>query len=470
MLGTIVKKELISNITSLRFVLALLLLIVVFAGGGFVFVSRYNLQMSEFTEESSKNLSALNGTTDNLRHLAYHVQTITKGPKITRLFCEGHEKLLPNTFKLDVFSVQLPEVSGDTNFFFSQFFDVDWMFVISLILSFFVILLTFDSLSGEREKGTLSLALSNAIPRDTVLLGKYIGAVLTLGIPLAFGLLINLLIVNLSGFQFDSGQWLKIAVFVGISVLYLSIFLLTGMLVSSRCPKSSTSVAILLFIWVVAVIIVPATGRIISEKYVRVPTRMEVDSMIHEAGTEIWNNSERYGKNAGNWGGDPNADWINPPARARLYNAITDSRNRINADYINRIIEQVNLGRRITRTSPATIYQCASEALFGTGVSRFRSLHIQLNRYKDSLKDFIMEQDSKDSESWHLLAEWSGHSVLLSPNPVDFNAVPKFAEADPSMGEALKTAAWDISALILLNILLFAATYVSFLRCDVRQR
>ena len=110
MLGTIVKKELLSNITSLRFVLALLLLIVVFAVGGFVFVSRYNLEMSEFSEETNKNLSALNETTNNLRHLAYHVQTITKGPKITRLFCEGNEKLLPNTFKLDVFGVQLPEI------------------------------------------------------------------------------------------------------------------------------------------------------------------------------------------------------------------------------------------------------------------------------------------------------------------------------------------------------------------------
>ena len=225
---------------------------------------------------------------------------------------------------------------------------------------------------------------------------------------------------------------------------------------------------ILLFIWVATVIIFPATGKIFAEKYVSVPTRIEVDRMINEAQREIVDNSERYGKNAGGWGSDLNADWVNPPARARLYNAMADAKNRINADYVNRMIEQVNFGRRIIKISPATIYQTVSEALFGTGVPRFQSLFYQVVRYKNTLKNFLIEEDKKDPDSWHLLA-WR-HGVLFSQKEVDYDAVPKFAEAELSMGEALKIAVWDISVLILLNILLFAAIYVSFLRCDVRQR
>ena len=468
MLGTIIKKELLTNITSLRFFLALCISIAVFIADGIVFVNKYNFELKEYEEATNKNLSSLNEVSKNMSRVASNVQTIHRKPKLTGLFCAGFEKSLPNTFKLDVFSVQLPEVSGDTNFFFSQFFDIDWMFIISLILSFFAILLTFDSLSGEREKGTLPLALSNSVPRDTVLFGKYLGAVLTLGIPLAFGLLLNLIIVNLSGLQFDSSQWLKIAVFIGISILFLSIFLLLGMLVSSRSSKSSTSIVILLFIWVATVIIIPATGKIFAEKYVSVPTRIEVDRMINEAQREIVDNSERYGKKAGSWGSDLNADWINPPARARLYNAIADAKNRINADYVNRMIEQVNFGRRIIKISPAIIYQCVSETLFSTGVPRFQSLFYQVARYKNILKNFLIEEDKKDPDSWHLLA-WN-HQRIFSQKRVDYDAVPKFEESEVSLGNALKIAAWDFSALVLLNLLLFMAIYVSFLRCDVRQR
>lgn len=468
MLGNIIKKELLTNITGLRFALAFLISVAVFIAGGFVFVGRYNLEMKEYAEETNKNLEELNQASKNLSRLANYVQTIQRKPKLTGLFCAGFEKTLPNSFRNDVFSVAIPEVIGDTNFLLSQFVALDWMFVISLILSFFAILLTFDSLSGEKERGTLPLALSNSIPRDTVLLGKYVGAILTLGIPLAFGLLINLIIVNLSGLQFDSSQWLKIVVFIGVSILFLSVFLLLGMLVSSRSPKSSSSIVVLLLIWVIVAIIVPSTGRIISEKFVHVPSRTEVDRMINEAQRDIWDNSERYGKNAGNWGGDLNADWINPPARARLYNALTDAKTRIITDYVNRMVEQVNFGRRVTKISPATIYQTISEAIFGTGVPRFQSLFYQAVRYKDVLKDFLIEADKKDPDSWHLLA-WN-HPRIFSQKGVDYDAVPKFEEPEVSLGNALKIAAWDFSALVLLNLLLFMAVYVSFLRCDVRQR
>ena len=422
MLVTIIKKELLTNITSLRFVLAMSISIAVFVVGGFVFTGRYNLEMKEYAEETNKSLEGLNQASKNLSQLANHVQAIQRKPKLTGLFCAGFEKTLPNTFRSDVFSVAIPEVIGDTNFLLSQFVALDWMFVISMILSFFAILLTFDSLSGEKERGTLPLALSNSIPRDTVLLGKYVGAILTLGIPLAFGLLINLIIVNLSGLQLDSSQWPEIVVFIGVSFLFLSVFLLLGMLVSSRSPKSSSSIVVLLLIWVIVAIIVPSTGRIISENFVNVPSRTEVDRMISEAQRDIWDNTERYGKNAGNWGTNPNADWVNPPARARLYNAITDTKNRITTDYVNRMVEQVNFGRRITKISPATIYQTIAETLFFTGVPRFQSLFRQVAIYKNTLKELLIEEDKKDPDSWHLLA-WN-HQRIFSQKGVVYDAVP----------------------------------------------
>jgi ABC-type transport system involved in multi-copper enzyme maturation permease subunit len=56
----------------------------------------------------------------------------------------------------------------------------------------------------------------------------------------------------------------------------------------------------------------------------------------------------------------------------------------------------------------------------------------------------------------------------ISHNPVDFNIVPKFQERDIELGTSLKMAIWDIGLLVLLNLVFFAASFVSFIRYDVR--
>lgn len=78
----------------------------------------------------------------------------------------------------------------------------------------------------------------------------------------------------------------------------------------------------------------------------------------------------------------------------------------------------------------------------------------------------MLDADRRDTESFHLLAEH--HPILLSQKPVNYNAIPTFTEIDVSMGSALRNALWDIGALAMLNILLFMAVYISFLRYDVR--
>lgn len=468
MLFSIIKKELIANLTSLRYFLTILLMIAVFIANGFVFINRYKQEIADFSTNSNKNLALLNENTRNLSSVVNYIQTIYKEPKLIQLFCDGFEKTLPNTFKINVFSIYNPEVVGRTNFFFSHLANIDWVFIISLILSFVALILTFDRFSEERERGTLSLVISNSIPRDKIVLGKYISAVITLMVPLFIGLVINLIIVNISGFAINGDQWLRVIVFIVISLLYLSLFLLLGIFVSSRSAKSSSSIVILLFVWIVLVIIVPACGKIVSENLVRVPLRSEVDKRIREARSEIWRNSESYGWHAGWMGPDLHSKDLNLPARERLYKAIITARNRINEEYINQIIEQANFGRNVTKISPLVIYQSASEAVIGTGIFRFGNLYDQLRRYKEILNDFTKSEDKNDPDSWHLFIE--GHSRLLSQKPVDYNAIPKFTELESSMGEVLKVAIWDIGALVLLNILLFIATHVSFLRCDVRQR
>jgi ABC-type transport system involved in multi-copper enzyme maturation permease subunit len=353
---TIIKKELLNNVLSMRFTVILLILISVFIMSGYVFIRKYNNDLRVYSEDTNTSLTILQKASTSLGSIAYTVQTIHKRPRLLQLFCEGYEKSLPNTFRLDAFTVQIPEVSGTSNFVFPYFAEIDWVFIIEIIISFLAILLTFDSVSGEKEQHTLSLIISNAVPRDRIILGKLTGALVILLIPLLTGMVLNLIIIYYAGYSLDGNMWRKIIVFGILSILFLIFFLQLGLFISSQTHRSSTSIVVSLITWVILVIVVPACGRVVSEKYINVPGNAELQKRIEGAHQEIWKNIDKYGVNAGNWGPDLRAETINPLSRARLYAALTEEKNKIINAHINAWITQAETGRILTGFSPVILY------------------------------------------------------------------------------------------------------------------
>ncbi|MHC4727459.1 MAG: ABC transporter permease subunit [Planctomycetota bacterium] len=457
---------------SFRFILSLVLIILLFTVSGFVFVSKYKQQSNDYWEKINENIEGLNGQSSQLYKLAFYKQSIWRKPKPLTLCADGFEKSLPNSFTFDVFSSDLPDVKGQGNFTLSNFSSIDWVFIVSMILSFLALVFTYDSVSGEREDGTLRQMLANTIPRYQVLLGKYLGVVLTIGIPLLIGLLISLIIVVASNVTVISGlDWLKMLVIVLLSFLYLSIFIFLGMFVSSRTAYPANSMVILLLIWVVIVILIPSFGRIISEVSGKAPNPAELERQLAKISTDIWSNTERFGERAGN--ASRNLSWKgnNPPARARLRNTEANEKNQARENYHNKMLAQALTGRNLTCTSPTVIYQRASEAIAGTGMNRCVNLQRQIKEYQTSLKEYIRTKDAEDPQSLHLLFP-EGYLVAawraISHNPVNFSSVPKFQERDIALSQSLRLAIWDIGLLILFNLVFFAASFVSFLRYDVR--
>ena len=473
MIRHIILKEILENLLSLRFVLSLVLVICLFAASGFVFVGKFAEQSADYWAETNRNLSALREECSNaLYRAAFYRQTIWRRPKLLSLCAEGSEKSLPNCYMSDTFASELPQVKGRGNFALPHFSDIDWVFIISTVLSFVALVLTYDSMSGEKEAGTLRLMLANTIPRYKVLLGKYFGAMFTLAIPLIAGLLVSLIIVIPSeDVTIDAASWLKILAVAILSLLYLSIFVFLGMFISSRSAHSSNCMVLLLVLWVVLVILLPGGGRIFAEISSKSPTQVELERRLDEVGEEIWDNAEKFGKNAGNMGTNLNNPGNNPPARARLKTALTNAANQVRDDHHNRLLAQALAGRNLTCISPVAIYQRASQAVAGTGINRCANIYRQMREYQADLKQYIRSEDAKDPDSLHLIfpEEQCARSwKTISHNPVDFDTVPKFQERDLALGQSLKLAIWDIGLLALFNLVFFAASFVSFLRYDVR--
>lgn len=472
MIRRIIGKDLLENILSLRFVLSLLLITALFAASGFVFAGRYAKQSENYWKKMNDNLVGLRQASGQLYGLAFYQQRIVRKPKALTFCVEGFEKSLPNLFRFSAFTSELPEIEGQSNFVLPHFSDIDWVFIISMILSLVALVFTYDTVCGEREQGTLRLTLAARVSRHEVLLGKYCAAMCTLGIPVGIGLLVNLiLVISSKDVAITPEEWLKVLTIVFLSFLYLSIFVLLGLFVSSRMSHSANGMVVLLLVWVVLGILVPSFGRIVSDISSPSPTRMELQRRLEEAGSRIWARSSQFGPNAGSATMDPSES--NPPARARLATALTNARNQVIEDHHNRMLAQVSFGWNLAcaRVSPVVIYQRACEGVAGTGIGHCADLRRQIQRYRDDLMQYIRAEDSRDPSSLHLVFNeryCARNWKTISHKPADFDTIPKFREQDPPLGASLKSATWDIGLLVVFNLVFFAAAFISFLHYDVR--
>jgi ABC-type transport system involved in multi-copper enzyme maturation permease subunit len=235
MLRTILKQEILHNLYSLRFHVSLVLVLSVFIVGSVSFVKshdaglkKYQEVQAQFTDEMRTQAKA------DATSLAVNKKTYTLRPRDNGFIYDGKEKYLPNAIVFSAWNVfSFLNKSGSTNPFLNTFEELNWSFIVALILSFVALLLTFDSVSGEKESKTLALALSNSVSRGTLLFGKYLSAILTFLAMVLPGILLSVLVVLLSGrVSLGSAFILEILTFLVVAILMAAVLAAFGLLCS----------------------------------------------------------------------------------------------------------------------------------------------------------------------------------------------------------------------------------------------
>ena len=82
---------------------------------------------------------------------------------------------------------------------FQVFQSPDFAYVVRIIVSLLALLFVFDAVCGEKERGSLKLLLSNSVPRDTILIGKWIGGYISVAAPFAIAMLGGFVYVYTAG-------------------------------------------------------------------------------------------------------------------------------------------------------------------------------------------------------------------------------------------------------------------------------
>jgi ABC-type transport system involved in multi-copper enzyme maturation permease subunit len=456
-------KEIQENFRTVRFYLILLLTLSLFLAGSLLFVRTYDQKISDYRKDITDNENLLRNSSQRLLDLAKYGQSLYKRVNPCEFISEANEKYLPNKFETTIYRAEFPELKGRGNVLLRDYESLDWDVIVAVVLSFLAFILSYDAVCGEKEQKTLALMFSNPVRTSQVFLGKFLGLLISLGIPLLIGIVLGLSIINLlAGVTLDIG---RIMLFICASFLYLSLFLLIGMTVSSLVTQSVTSAIILLFVWVITAFIIPASGNLIANKLYPLPTRSQIKKEMSQAEDDIY--KTKYAKTqAGRWDGRLDQPWV--PLRSQWMADILDVRNKIYDDYLQRLILQVQRTKDVTKISPVSVFRSLTEEISGSGVLRFQNFYGQVNRYKNQLYQFVESVDKADPKSVHLIPLAYSMYVGISNKPVDFSLVPKFEERLPSVKDNLKRIIIDSAMLVFLSILFFYLGYFLFVRYDKR--
>jgi ABC-type transport system involved in multi-copper enzyme maturation permease subunit len=515
MLWTIVKKQVLVNVLSYRFVVGFTLCQVLFVLATVILVRDYEERVAAYGEAVSRNTRQL----QEVKVFSQLSLILNKAPSRLSPLCTGFDKKFGN--QVTVSYTQIPALSAgrqEKNPLLAALHSIDLVGVIQLVVGLLVLLFAHDTVSGERERGTLALSLSGALPRHTFLLGQYLGGMITIVTVFLAGIaLALLLILRSSALQFNAGEWLKLGLLILLSVVYLSALYLLGMLVSTVTKRSATALVVLLFFWIVFVAVFPNLTTTLAARVKPVPARGVVSQQASVLINDFWRGA--YEHSQASLPTPPHDfDLIKGryvysgslPYPIRLYYApreimewelaglreyvprhiqAAERIHDLHREYERKLEEQSRLARNLSRISPAWVYYQAATSLAGTDADSYLTFLESSRHYRRELIRYVEGRDGLYSYRYFTRLEpsrWRSTVELTalkgqpgrleqelgpgweSVTPLNLGDLPPFDSSDPTVQDAIGSALPDVGLLVFLNLVLFLGAHVCFLRSDVR--
>ena len=456
MFKVLIKKELLQNLFNQRYVSALILL------SALIGLSTWSMEKHQRTLLSNYS-SAMVGYQDEALSSEQFWQFLSAG--LTREKKPGSLALLANGLDADMnraltFAEWNPVEVGPrkiSNPLFLLFTPPDFVYIINIVGSLLALLFVYDAVCGEKEDGTLRLMLTTPVPKDIILLAKWCAGILSLGIPLfcaCFAAWIYLYFAP--GFEISGEHTLRLLLMFGLSLCFLSTFFTLGLWVSCLTHRSSTSLMVCLFLWIILVLAIPNIMPMIARTLRPVPAEGKIAIEKEHKKKEI---EETVGNRLRNEIHDPD-EWNQAVKRivARELQGIDQFRR-------NRVEEQVSLAQNLSRISPASCFTFAAYEVANTGIHNFQRFQRyaflyrqQFNQTKNQVIDDFKERGEADGNHWD----------DMPMQIADYHRFPLFRPVTTTLNQTIQYTLFDFGLLLAFNVVLFLGAYASFLTYDAK--
>jgi ABC-type transport system involved in multi-copper enzyme maturation permease subunit len=385
-------------------------------------------------------------------------------PRGNAFISDCKEKYLPNAIVYSAWNVfSFLNKGGSSNPFLRMFQELNWSFIVTIIISFAVLLFTFDTISGEKEFKTLSLTLSNSFSRGILLLGKYISAITTAMIIIILGMILSALIVLFS----NQVNLLGAFIYEMIGFLIIAFFLVAcmaafGLFSSVIVKNSNVSLLLALTFWLFFAVVIPNSSTFIAKNIFSIEHEEAIQEKISRAYEDLDKNAPK-----GSWAMNSNNPFSpQHELRANLKRKRLNAEKSIRDAYYQDMFRQFERTRLLTAISPVTLFEYMIEAVVGGGYVRFRKVWSDMHVYQGQFLSFFKNIDAQDKDSPH----WFNphEDVSTTRKPVAFEEVPLFEEKSLSLPERISSVIKYLIINVVYICVIFLLTFVLFVRYDVR--
>lgn len=376
---------------------------------------------------------------------------------------DGNLEKVPVARRVGVYVSNLPSNANVSSLGSTSYTKIDLDFLITIVFTFFAIILTYDAVCGERQSGTLKQIMANGVPRSQVVISKVLAAMITLSVPLLLGLVGNLTAVNLLGIIPLTFEHLQIVTITFVLALLLLLFFVSlGIAVSSMTRSPITSLLVLIFIWVVFVQIIPGSAKLVGEALVPVRTVEQFRNELILIRQDILNMPGGVTRQPEIAKAD---NFRHERSTNRRYQMEWDRTQNLVDDHLRDMSNQAEKVRALSRLSPKMVFSLAVARMTNNDLAGVKSFYEQVDRYRNALFSALREADSRDPESSHLI--YTGGRGYLSNKPFQ-SELPRFNYSPPGLVERVGEAALDVLILFSLGMGMLLISVFAFNRYDVR--
>jgi len=508
MIWKIARKEFLLNLVSARFVIGFLLCLFLIPFTVTVNIDDYDSRMRVNRVDKANAENSFN----NVRVYSQLRPEIVKQPQPLSIFCRGISGNVGNRVKIWLGEKPLfatGKAAIRDNPLLNSFFSIDFVGIIAIVMSLLALIFTYDACTREKEDGTLKLQLSNSLSRYRILLGKVLGVYLTfLPIVLFCYILSTILILHSPNISFSAGEWGRIILLFLASLLYFTVFVFIGLLISARLKSSITSIIVCLFFWVFFVFVMPNLAVYMAESLKKVQSYDNLQYVLQDLDQEYGKKCSEYSKTLEepNWrsfwsyfGGPDGSRLIGCTSKAQMerHRKLHEYTEPLRIDYANKkwaiqkaylgsLESQRNFAETISLLSPSEVFRLVCASLCCTGVDGHYRFMDRTQHYRNEFIDFYRDKKMFSSFIYFtpvpaeefLTAEeitrildnkgsLPGSNIEKYPY-LDLSDVPRFQRRSSNVLMDVKDAVGKLATMVIVSIVLFYLSFLSFLRYDVR--
>jgi ABC-type transport system involved in multi-copper enzyme maturation permease subunit len=456
--------ELQQFLYGLRLPIAMGVVLLMFAVSSLTYINEYGENVKKYHELTANQEQSLRNNARNATVVAFSSRNYRLPPRNSGFISDCGESNIPNTLVYTAFnrlrfgtnlSIENPLLMPSER--------INWGFILITLFSFLAIIFSFDAVSGEKERRTLALCLSNPVKRSHILFAKFIAVNAVLIACAIVGILLALLILMLApSVNITSETFYEVGLFLLFVVFFTGSMSAIGLFASVMSRNSNISLLLSVSLWLVFMIAIPNFAQTLGMKAWPVEKVNAMYSKINEKYKEI-EASFPEGKWASNWDKPFTPSHEN---RANMRMAFDKNTADFWGEHYAAQFRQLENTRRWTWISPLAVFEYGTEALLDGGYPRLRRNYSDLQNFKIQYLQWFKEFDAKDGKSPH----WYNPNEDLSTTrkAVAYEEIPQYAERRATVAERLSETLKYLGVMLAYMGVMFVLTIIRFERYDVR--